>query len=208
MNICTTRGNSGPVVSHKIPASTTDEAFERLTELLQSGTWWQCMIFFNFFIFYFIKWYISLNVPERKGGEGVERRDEGWEGSGCAWESDGSSIGRTAYGRKHKSNKIAFPDHWATSHFNYFLLILFSLPFLPSYLLYLRPFPTRKDQIGWWVLFVLYLFNNGGWFILIRQGPPSPGNGTCQLGTRQDGRDRATHVEGHRPTCSGSGLCM
>lgn len=117
VNICTTKECFGPIVSHRILALTTDKAmkvFEWLTWLLRSRTWWQCMI--SFFLFYFIKWYISLNVPERKG-----------LGLRCAWGNSGSAIGEIADGRKCKSNNIEFPDRWATSRFNYFFLILFSL---------------------------------------------------------------------------------
>lgn len=101
------------------------------------------MTMHDFFLFYFIKWYISLNVPEKKGV------GWGWEGLGCAWGNDGSAIGGTTDGRKHKSNNIEFPDRWAISHFNYLFLILsilLSLP--PSYLLSLSP---PKDKSSWWV---------------------------------------------------------
>lgn len=96
---------------------------------------------------------------------------------------------------------MEFPDRWATSCFNYFFLILFfsillslAPSVIPSF-----PLPTTKDKSSHWVLFVLYPFDNRRRCILIRQSPPSPGNGICQTGTKQDGRDRARHVEAHRP---------
>lgn len=128
-----------------------------------------------FLFFYFIKWYISLNVPKKKGG--------------------GMRLGGVR-GVLEEVVSITFFS-------SYFLH-----PSLPPYVISSLPLYTTKDQISWWVLCVLYPFDNRRWCILIRQSPPAPGNGTCHLGTRQDGCDRARHVEAHRPTLFGSVLRM
>ncbi len=101
-----------------------------------------------------------------------------------------------------KSDNIASPDRLATRCFIYFFSSSFPYPSLPPSIICSLPLHTRKDQISWRVLFVLYPLNNGRWSILIRQSPLSAGNGTCQLGTRQDGCHRAGLVEAHCSTCS------
>lgn len=83
------------------------------------------------------------------GGRGVGR---GWAGLGCA---GGSAIGRTADGRKHKSNNIVFPDQWATSRFNYFFshpIFSFLLSLFSSYLPPHLP-PKKIRSVGGFRLF-------------------------------------------------------
>ena len=79
-------------------------------------------------------------------------------------------------------------------------LILFLLSLSLSFAI-ISPFPlfTRKYKSSCWVLLVLYPFDNRRWCILFRQSPPSPGNGNCQIGTRQDGWNIPRLVEAHRP---------
>lgn len=111
-------------------------------------------------------------------------------------------------GKEHKSKILVFPDHWATSRFNYFFFFFFStyfqpvlLFFHPSYLLSLSP-PEKIRSVGGFCLF-FYIFDNGRWCIYCRSGSAHP-----VQEVRQDGHDRARHVEAHRPTHLGSGLCM
>lgn len=171
----------------------------------RSRTWWRCMIFF--FLFHFIKWYIRLNVPERKG--------VGWGCKGLglqfAWGNSGSAIGEPADGRKRKSNNIEFPDRWATSRFNYFFFfshLIFS-PLLPRCHIFFSCLFTKKYKSICWLSLVLYPSDNERWCIVIRQSPtPAQEMWFVKQGTRQDGQNRARRVEAHRPTCLGSGLCM
>lgn len=91
----------------------------------------------SFFKLHFIKWYISPNVPERKGvGWGWERFESTWA----------NTVGEAADGRTHKSENIAFPDQRLRAASITFFSILYSRYF-PPYLSYLSPFKKKNQPV-------------------------------------------------------------